>query len=317
MPSRLPLRDAPGTREPAPGVSWLNRDGFAWTGRESSGTPSAPRLPGYRSWAGSDDTLRLVAVAGGALHRRRLALDPDGGGSDTTGMGPGGTRAAIVNLQVARALAALLEAAGAEVVLVRDRDEAVPEPERVRRSEAFGAERYLRIGRRAETPHLGYFFSSAGGRAWAERTAAVLASLGLPRPALREDAQYPLQQTSCPALYAGLGRIDDPGDEERVHAPGVLRAEAYALYLGLAGEFAPAAAWPVDSLELRDPEGRPASGQYVTLGRSLVLESDALGRIRFARTESGPLEADWEATGTRRALLDSERGCLMTGPHGR
>lgn len=319
MPNGTPLRRVPGTEEPAPRIAWLNRDGFGWFERDSANAATPPGLPGFRAWAADDvqASPAFVAIANGALHGRRIALDPDGGGADTSGMGPGGTRAAMVNLDVARVLRSMLEAAGAEVLIVRDRDEALPDVERVRRSEVFGAERYLRIARRAEPPRFAYYFSSPGGRAWAERAATTFASLGLPAPMLGEDAQYPLQQTSCPALYASLRRIDDPRDEDLMHAPGALRAEAYAHYVSLAREWAPDSSWPVDSLAVRDPEGRPVPGSLVTLGQALVVETDTLGWVRWARTEIGPMEVRWGASGGRRILIDSDRGIVVTGPRGR
>lgn len=324
MPSGSPLRGIRGTQEPTPRITWLNRDGYGWidwVSSDSSGsTLTFPSLPGYRTWPrneGYEPATAYVAIAGGALHGRRIALDPDGGGADTSGMGPGGTRAAMVNLDVARALRSMLEAAGAEVLIVRDRDEALPDVERVRRSEVFGAERYLRIARRAEPPRFGFYYSSPGGRAWAERAATTFASLGLPAPKLGEDAQYPLQQTSCPALYASLRRIDDPRDEEALHAAGTLRAEAYAHYLAIAREWAPDASWPIDSLAVRDSADRPVPGSLVTLGQALVVETDTLGWVRWARTEDGPMEVRWGASGGRRVLIDSDRGIVVTGPRGR
>ena len=94
--------------------------------------------------------------------------------------------------------------------------------------------------------------------------------------------------------------------------------EAYALFLGLAGEWSDAT-WPMDSLHVRDAQGRAAAGAIVTLGRALVLQSDGDGWLRFARTEAGPLEARAEhpAVRARVVLLDSQRGVDMTGPVGR
>jgi len=163
---------------------------------------------------------------------------------------------------------------------------------------------------------LGYYFSSPNGKRWAESTGRELARLGLAAPRLAEDAQYPLQQTSCPALYVSTARVDDPGSEDRLLAPGALRAEAYALYLALAREWASSGAvWPVDSVEVRDADGKPVAGAAVTLGGSLVLETDARGRARFARTEPGPLEADvlHPRLERRQVLLDSSRGVILTG----
>jgi N-acetylmuramoyl-L-alanine amidase len=316
MPAAAPLANAPGTREGELHTQWLNRDGYAVLLPGTGGRVTIPALPGYRAW-GADSVLppRFVAIAGGALRDHRITLDPDGGGDQDGGTGKSGTRAATLNLDVARALAAMLEAAGAQVTLTRDGDFALSEVERVEKSERFQAERFLRVGHRAEPPMMGYYFASVTGKPWAARATQTFARLGLPAPAPAEDAQYPLQQTSCPALYAAPARVDDPGEEQRLLAPGTLRAEAYALLLALAREWAPNADWPLDSLEIRDAAGRPVSGAAVMLGGALLLESDARGRIRFARTEAGPMEVvvrDPRAQ-VRALLLDSDHGIVLTG----
>jgi hypothetical protein len=166
---------------------------------------------------------------------------------------------------------------------------------------------------------LGHYFSSATGKRWAQRTAAELARLGLPAPPVGENAQYPIQQVSAPALYAGVARMDDQPSEERMRSPGTVRATAYALLLGLAREWAAEAGWPLDSLEVRDATGRPVAGAAVTLGGALVLETDRLGRIRFARSEPGAMmaEVDDPRVRARSLLLDSLRSTTLTGPAGR
>lgn len=317
MPEAAPLREAPGTGEPSRGVPWLNRDGFAVMRRDSAGRPVVPRLPGFRAWAGPPGgDPAFVALAGGALQGRRVTLDAEGGGEDPAGVGPSGSRAAHLNLETVRILAEFLQAAGARVHLTRSGDLALTEAQRVQGSETFRAERYLRIGHRVR--RLGHYFSSPGGRRWAAATSALFAALGLPAPPVAEDASYPLQQTSCPALYASPARVDSAADEDALLGPGALRAEAYALFLALAREWAPEAAWVTDSLEVRDAAGVPVPGALVTLGDALVLETDARGRVRFARTEPGPLEAvvDDPRVRARAVLLDSSRGAILTGPRG-
>ncbi len=302
------------------GRPWLTRDGFVRFDLDESGKAQVPRIPGYRQVSSDDSaaSLPLVwsAVASGALHGRKVTLDPDGGGNDTLGMGPSGTRAALYNLALARALRDLLVSAGADVRLTRTGDYEASEIERVRVSENFGADRFLRIAHRAEPPRLGFYFSSPAGKAWAQRTAEELQRAGLPAPPAVEDAQYPLQQTSCPALYVSPLRVDDPAHEERLNAPGTLRAEAYALFLSLAREWAPEAVWATDSLEVRGADGTPLERVPVLIGGLWLLETDALGRIRFARTEPGPIEVQVEEPRirVRRLLLDSDRGVVLTGP---
>jgi len=320
MPADTVLAGAPGTREPEPRVPWINRDGFAAIPRDSTGAVHVPALPGYRGWP-ADSVLppRFVPIAGGALHGRRIVLDPEGGGEDAAGQGPGGTRAASLNLESARILAGFLAAAGAEVRLTREGDLALSEVERVQTSETFQAERFLRIAHRATPPRLGHHAASPAGKAWAERSAQALAALESAAPAVTEEALYVIQQTSCPALFASPASLGDEAAEGRLLAPGGLRAEAYALFLGLAREWAPEAAWPTDSLTLLDPAGRPVGDAAVTLGGALVLVTDASGRIRFARTEPGPIEVRVQDPRARfrGILLESLRGAVLTGTPGR
>ncbi|HTM57714.1 MAG TPA: N-acetylmuramoyl-L-alanine amidase, partial [Candidatus Udaeobacter sp.] len=339
MPEAVPLLSAPGTTGPEASLDWINRDGFVHLSPDADGHVRIPLLRGYRAWpegssephvASGGDSLppvptpgpawppRFVAIAGGALHARRIVIDPEGGGDDAAGEGPGGTRAATLNLEVARALAGFLSAAGAEVKLTRDGDVALSDVARVQISEAFHPDRFLRIGHAADAPAIGFYFSSAPGKAWASRTQSAFASIGLPPPPAAEDAEYVVQQASCPALRVSPARID--AGEARLLSPGALRAEAYALFLALAHEWAPAAAWPADSLEARDGAGHAIAGLPIRLGGALVLETDATGRVRFARTEPGaveieawtPAEPGLEPQRVRRLLLESERGVVLT-----
>src|SRR5262245_12706022 len=315
MPDGTPLAGAPGTTEPARLTRWLDRDGFAVLAHDSLGQVEVPRLPGYRRWAEqSGGGIGFVAIAGGALQGRRITLDAEGGGEDPAGVGVSGTRAAHLNLEVTRILAQFLSAAGAEVHLTRSGDLALTEAQRVQGSEGFRADRYLRIGHRVR--RFGYYYSSVGGRRWATAATTAFASLGITPPPMAEDALYPLQQSSCPALYSSPARVDSAGDEEALLAPGALRAEAYALFLALAREWATGATWEVDSLEVRDAADAPVPGAFVTLGDALVLETDARGLARFARTEPGPIEArvDDPRVRAHAVLLDSMRGTVLTGP---
>ncbi|HEY6866088.1 MAG TPA: N-acetylmuramoyl-L-alanine amidase, partial [Candidatus Eisenbacteria bacterium] len=274
-PGDSALTDAPGTRDFGPALGWLNRDGFALFPLDRAGRVSTPAIPGYRPWvddsilAGASPPLRWAAIAGGALLGRRIVIDPDGGGEDPAGQGPSGTRAANLNLESARILAGFLTAAGAEVLLTRAGDQAMSDVQRVQAAEGFRPDRFIRIAHRAEPPRLGYYFSSAAGRRWAERSARALADLGRPAPGIAEDAQYVLQQVSCTALCVSTARVDSA--EDALLAPGALRAEAYALFEALAREWAGDADWPADSARVLGEGGEPLAGMPVVLGGALVL----------------------------------------------
>lgn len=328
---------APVARGDGAGSEWVNRDGFARLARPTApnggASPLEQLLPGWRRAADAIaplaecEDLPLVGaftpLFGGALHGRRIALDAAGNGDvpgvpggDPAGASASGLRAADVNLDVARALAAMLRAAGADVVLVRDSRAPVLDVERVRRAESFGAERYLRIGHGPHTPRLGHYFSSAAGRRWAERTAAELAAQGWPAIPITTDASWTIQQTSCPALAVSVERVDTPAGEERLTAPGAVHREAYALLLGLAREWANEAAWAADSLRVLDCREQPVPGAPVVLGDALVLTADRDGWVRFRRTEPGALvvqAGDRLDVGGRDCgvLLDSRRGTVL------
>ncbi len=310
MPGATPL----ATALPLP--DWLNRDGFASLPVDSDGAVRTPQLAGFRRF--DADTLwppNFVAIAGGALHGRRVAIDPEGGGDDAAGSSAGGTRASSLNLDVGRALAAMLAAAGAEVVLTRDGDHAVSELERVQVAEGFRAERYLRIGHANSAPLAGHYFNSPNGRRWAQQAATALADMGFPAPRVGESAKYPLAQTSATAIYVTAARTDSA--EALLLSPGRLRAEAYALFLALARDLAADGGhWPLDSLRVLDADGRPVAGAPVRLGAALVVATDSSGTARFARTEEGPLDVRVDDARARAhaVLLDLERGRVIQVP---
>lgn len=317
MPGDAPLRDVPGTSADTATPGWINRDGFVSLAADSAGAAAAPAIPGERAWGETDEfPPRFTALAGGHLAGVRVVLDPEGGGDDAAGLGPSGTRAATLNLDVARALAVLLRAAGAEVALTRESDAAVSEVERVQIAESFHAQRYLRIGHSAAPPVAGHYFASGAGRAWGAQVALACTRLGLADSLPVHDvAKYPLTQASAVALYASLERIDRADGEARLLAPGALRAEAYALFTALAAERGASVDSVATTLDVRDAEGAPLPGALVTLGGALVVQADARGVVRLLRTEPGPLEAAFadSARKGRIVLLDSESSRILSG----
>jgi len=87
----------------------------------------------------------LEPVAGGRLFGKTYLIDPRYGGAEGGDMSINGLRSADVNLEVARLVHILLRAAGANVILLRDRDTTVAEAERARLSALYGRGMYIRI----------------------------------------------------------------------------------------------------------------------------------------------------------------------------
>lgn len=80
-----------------------------------------------------------------------VALDPGHGGEETGAKSPLGVLEKDVNLKWAESLASILRARGARVVLVRQGDETVSLPERIRRATAANAHMYLSLHNNATT----------------------------------------------------------------------------------------------------------------------------------------------------------------------
>jgi N-acetylmuramoyl-L-alanine amidase len=94
MPGDTLLVGAPGSGGyPAPPL-WVNAEGLAVA---PAGDP--PTLAGYRAW--QEDTSfttlprKWTAIAGGALHGRRVVIDPDGGGEQSGGSGKSDSAPAV------------------------------------------------------------------------------------------------------------------------------------------------------------------------------------------------------------------------------
>jgi N-acetylmuramoyl-L-alanine amidase len=277
----------------------------------------------------ADSSLRLAPVAGGALLGRRIALDPEGGGDDPAGEGPSGVRASTVNLAVARLVRDDLERAGAQVLLTRESEASTPVVARVQAAERFHAERVVRIGLRAGAPSaVGYYPGSNGGRElarrvhrrqWAAEEADTLRAAaadstadGARRPpVLVEDANYVLQQTSCPAVSVRLGDLSRPDDEARFLDPAWRHGEAYLIVSALAEDLgALGDSLATVRLFLTD-RGAPVAGASIRLD-GFALVSDARGQAAFAlldRRVRHLLEVAWGGgRGESRAWLDPAQG---------
>jgi hypothetical protein len=208
-------------------------------------------------------------------------------------------------------------------VLTRESDASVSSLSRVQASEKFRADRLVRIARRLGGPtSVGYFPSSAGGRAlaarvhrriWEAEGADTLRSdtTGRSRrpPILMDDASDVLQQTSVPSISIRSGDLGRPADELRFLDAGWRHREAYALYLSLAEEFGARS----DSLGSARIAVKPGATVRVD---GVPLIADALGQARFALLDPRiphRLEVAWSDKGPwRSGWIDLTRGRAWT-----
>lgn len=253
---------------------------------------------GYRPWQGvlaADATLALTALFGGHMLGARIVVDAAGDGDDPTEPGLG-IAASEISWQVAAQLHELLNAAGAEVVLTRGAADVVPAQERVRIATQHAADFFVRlessleVGRCARVLH---YPGSARGAQLARGVARRLhTAIECDSVAVREDAQYVLQQTPCPAIVVQLaGPRTQAARAATAHTDSLRRASA-ALFLGLRTALTPDIdAWP--PLEVAGAGGEQARDALVVLDGVEARRPDARGRVRFEHVAPGAHQLVW------------------------
>lgn len=169
-----------------------------------------------------DWRFNMAPVAEGALHGAKIAVDAEFGGSTGGAVGPTGLRASIANLSVARYLADMLTAAGADVLLVRQEETVVTLLERVEKVNDFGAEIYVAIGHGGkdqnrlavldetdrlisiplqDVAYVAHYPASIQGKRLARNIARFVSGLREEAvPQTFPSVAYTLVQTACPAV---------------------------------------------------------------------------------------------------------------------
>jgi N-acetylmuramoyl-L-alanine amidase len=185
----------------------------------------------------------------GYVHRDTLAglrvsLDPAHGGGDVGARGVAGLVEKDCNLLVARELAVLLSAAGAEVLLVRDGDRAMGLYDRTRDAGGWGADLHLCLHHdRHPNPRAsgaatfyfanGAYFSESGKRLAGYVVRALVEQTGR-RDLHTHGRNYAcLREPECLALMVECGFITSTEDAPGLAAPGGIRAEAAAILDGI------------------------------------------------------------------------------------
>ena len=213
------------------------------------------RAVGDGSFVATSPCGNEVTVTGTPLSGATVVLDPGHGGGETGAVGPGGTQEKVVNLAVAQAAKARLEALGATVVLTRTGDYRITLASRAAIAQALhptlfvsihhnaepdgprpagpGSETYFQIGVDASHRAAGLVYEevtralAAYPVAWAGDTDAGAKY----RPASDGGDYYGILRRThgIPAVLSEAAFITNPPEEALLRDPAVQQAEGTAI----------------------------------------------------------------------------------------
>ncbi len=191
------------------------------------------------------------------LKNKIIAIDPGHGGSDPGAIGPNKTQEKTITLAVAQRLRALLEKAGAKVLMTRtdDRDVFSSNASAV---DELKARATVGNNKKADvfiSIHINAFTNpSAGGTSthYYQKTyydallANSIQSFIVPAGGLRDRGAlaanfYVVKRTIMPAVLTELAFVSNPDEEKLMNTPDFQQKMAQGMYLGLEKFFAQAA----------------------------------------------------------------------------
>jgi len=230
----------------------------------------------------------LFPVDDGVLFGQTYILDPQFGGSEFGERITDETDAADLNLQVCQYLRDYLEAAGAQVLMLREKDIYLSSQERILRTNEAEEGWYLRVEhcRPEGKPRVvGYSatadeYAKQHGRTVLESLAK---SLGVENGGMVNTGDYQIVQANKNALSVAFMTIGPGALGMAATDPALLRREAYALYRGIA-RYHGLENSLTDSINLKVMDvrfGTPLKGAVATLDGVIGLSSDPLGQIHF------------------------------------
>lgn len=233
--------------------------------------------------AGIED--RRVAALSWSVAGRIIAVDPGHGGIDPGSKGSTGVTEKEITLEVSRKLKDILTGAGAVVVMTRETDTDLSDPDggklisrkrqdlsrRLELAEKHNADVYVsvhvncfRSGPREHGAQVFYQPGSEQGKKLAESIQAEMARvLGNTDRKAKAVDYYTTRNSKMPAVIVEVGFISNPKEEKLMCDPGYQGQLAYGIYCGLVKYFAEnatATGGPVDregAIEtFMDNEGR-------------------------------------------------------------
>ncbi len=228
----------------------------------------------------------LAPVVQGRLVGKTYLIDPRFGGTENGEVSISGVRAADINLAIARRVHELLRAAGANTVLVRDRDTTIAEAERARGSASYPRGMYVRIDASGREKQVSArIHQSISNRAFARDLIA-----GVTLSARLDSAGISGSQESFYSEVA-MGTINLILPSPVTGRYGSLKERrvdeiAWGIFVGVLQSNGFVAA-PAPLYEARDSvTGIPLSGATVILAETFTAIADSKGLVQFYGLEN-------------------------------
>ena len=230
----------------------------------------------------------LYPVDDGLLFDQTYILDPQFGGSEFGEKITDDMDAADLNLLVCQYLRDYLEAAGARVIMLREKDVYVSPQERILRTNEAEQGWYLRVEhRRAEGKPTVVGYSASADEYAKQHGRAVLEPLakflGLKNGGMINTGDYEIVQANKNALSVAFMTIGRGALGMAAGDSVLLQREAYALYRGIAGHHGLENSLS-DAITLTITDARldrPLKGAVATLDGVIQLSSDPQGQVSF------------------------------------
>lgn len=198
---------------------------------------------GENGWV-HGDYVREIDLSENPFKDKTIVVDPGHGGSDPGAVSMSGLQEKVINLAVARLLQAMLEEAGAKVIMTRSGDHSISNLQRVEIANQSKADLYISIHANAynnsesngtETHYCPVNNHSSSSRYLAYQLQGELVSaLGLRDRGVKANSYSVLKNTEMPAALVEMAFITNPAEEEILKSAEMQYKAAQALYRGLA-----------------------------------------------------------------------------------
>ena len=204
---------------------------------------------GEKGWVHSDWVVEPVSSADtkDLFKGKKVVVDPGHGGSDPGAIGSNGLREKEVNLAVALKLAALLEEAGAEVIMTRSGDQSISNSMRVGTANDAKADVYVSIHANAfsdpdsngtETFYCAQYEYSEAAKFLAQQLQKeMVGELGLRDRGVKSRSFFILTKTEMPAALIELGFLTNKKEEALLGKSETHTRAAQAIFRGLEAYF--------------------------------------------------------------------------------